>query len=491
MTEVIVALDQGTSSSRAIAFDHSGRVVCQAQQEFPQIYPADGCVEHDPLAIWQSQLDCLKKVLSNSKITVKALGITNQRETTLLWNKKDGKPIHNAIVWQDRRTTTYCEDLKTKGYEKLINQKTGLLLDSYFSATKIVWLLENVEGAKQLAKNGDLAFGTVDSWLIWQLTGGKTHCTDITNASRTMLFNIHQASWDDELLDLFQIPKSILPKVVSNSELIADTDPNVTGESFPISGCAGDQHAALFGQMAISRGMVKNTYGTGCFAMLNTGDEPISSQNKLLTTIAWRIKDQTTYALEGSVFVAGALIQWLRDELKFIDKAANIQSLAESVKDSSGVSIVPAFVGLGAPHWNPHARGLICGLTRSTKPAHIARAALEAIALQSLDLIETMRKDSGIEIKELRVDGGASENDLLMQLQADLIDGLVTRPTVLETTALGAAYFSGLAVGFWKNTDELKNLWRKDRNFAPKLDSDERDKIVDRWNHALRMANTN
>ena len=462
----ILSLDQGTTSSRAILFNHAGEVAHIAQQEFTQIYPQAGWVEHDPLEIWHSQLAVINQVMSKfSSADIAAIGITNQRETTIVWDKRTGKPIYNAIVWQDRRMAAFCEQLKAQGRAEMVRDKTGLLLDAYFSASKIRWILDHVDGAQTAAEQGHLAFGTVDTWLTWQLTHGEQHITDVSNASRTLLFNIKTLAWDIELLSLFNIPAAMLPEVKDSSAHYADILlPNQTS-TIPLAGMAGDQQAALFGQMAIHKGMVKNTYGTGCFMVMNTGDEIVQSQHNLLTTVAWKIGDQVSYALEGSIFIGGAVVQWLRDSLKIIDKSVDVEALATSVADTDGVYFVPAFAGLGAPHWNPDARGTIFGLTRGSTDAHIARAALESIALQTMDVLNAMQADAGTPITALRVDGGATGNDLLMQFQADVLNIDVVRPAVTETTALGAAYLAGLAVGFWQNTDELAEQWQSGKVF--------------------------
>ena len=485
----ILALDQGTTSSRAIVFDHAGSIVAVAQKEFPQIFPKPGWVEHDPRDIWSSQAGVAAEALTKARVRaedIAAIGITNQRETTLVWDRATGEPIMNAIVWQDRRTAAICDRLRKQKLERVIRRKTGLVIDAYFSATKVQWMLQNVKGAKARAKAGDLAFGTVDSWLVWNLTGGKVHVTDVSNASRTMLFDIAKGQWDDELLEIFGVPRSMLPDVRSSSEVYGRTD--LLGMPVPIAGIAGDQQAALFGQACLKPGMVKNTYGTGCFMLMNTGTKRIASKHNLLTTIAWRIGDRTEYALEGSIFIAGAVVQWLRDGLEFFRSAPEIEALAAVVEDTGGVYLVPAFAGLGAPHWDPHARGTIVGLTRGTTKAHVARAALEGIALQVMDVLKAMEADAGIRLKELRVDGGASANDLLMQLQADLLNVPVVRPKVLETTALGAAYLAGLAVGFWKNEAEIAKQWQTDRRFKSGMKSAARTRIVDGWERALKQA---
>ncbi len=465
----VLALDQGTTTSRAILFDHQGNPVSLAQKEFKQIFPKPGWVEHNPEEIWSSQISVAFEALA--KVSAKhphiiALGITNQRETTVMWDKKTGKPVYNAIVWQDRRTAEYCDKLKDDGHGDTITEKTGLIIDSYFSATKIRWILDNVEGVRKLAKKGRIAFGTVDSWLTWNLTGGKQHITDVTNASRTMLFNINTMKWDNELLDMFDIPANILPEVRSSSEIYGNT---VGHFSVPvrISGIAGDQQAALFGQMCIKPGMVKNTYGTGCFMMMNIGNVPKKSKNNLITTVGWKIGNKTTYALEGGIFIGGAVVQWLRDGLQIIRHSGEIEKLTSTVDDSDGLFFVPAFAGLGAPHWEQHARGTLVGMTRGTTQAHIARAAIDSIAYQTLDVLQAMREDARVYIPELRVDGGASVNNCLMQFQSDLLRVDVVRPKVTETTALGAAYLAGLAVRYWDNTDELASQWQQETVFSP------------------------
>src|SRR3954453_6297464 len=485
----ILALDQGTTSSRAIVFDHAGSIVAVAQKEFPQIFPKPGWVEHDPRDIWSSQAGVAAEALTKARVRaedIAAIGITNQRETTLVWDRATGEPIMNAIVWQDRRTAAICDRLRKQKLERVIRRKTGLVIDAYFSATKVQWMLQNVKGAKARAKAGELAFGTVDSWLVWNLTGGKVHVTDVSNASRTMLFDIAKGQWDDELLEIFGVPRSMLPEVRSSSEVYGHTD--LLGTAVPIAGIAGDQQAALFGQACLKPGMVKNTYGTGCFMLMNTGTKRIASKHNLLTTIAWRIGDRTEYALEASIFIAGAVVQWLRDGLEFFRSAPEIEALAAVVEDTGGVYLVPAFAGLGAPHWDPHARGTIVGLTRGSTKAHIARAALEGIVLQVMDVLKAMEADAGIKLKELRVDGGASANDLLMQLQADLLNVPVIRPKVAETTALGAAYLAGLAVGFWKNQADIARQWQVDKRFKPAMKSAARDKIAKGWQRALSRA---
>lgn len=491
MQKFILALDSGTTSNRAILFNHSGEIINASQKEFEQIYPRPGWVEHKPQDIWETQLEVAREVISKSSISpaeISGIGITNQRETTLIWNRETGEPIYNAIVWQDRRTAGICDDLKAKGYEKTFAEKTGLVIDAYFSGTKIKWILEHVPEARELANSGKLAFGTVDTWLVWKLTGGRLHITDVSNASRTLLFNIHTLSWDEELLEILGVPKAILPKVKQSSEVYGKTDKDLLGAEIPVSGIAGDQQAALFGQMCIKEGMVKNTYGTGCFVVMNTGSKPIMSKNKLLTTIGWQINGQTTYALEGSIFVAGAVVKWLRDELEIIESSADIESLASQVNDSGGVSFVPGFVGLGAPHWDQYATGTIIGLSRGTGKAHIARAALEAIALQTKEVIETMTGDSGIDVDELRVDGGAAINNLLMQIQANIINTDVVRPKITEITALGAAYLAGLSTGFWKDIEEISKQWQVDRKFSPAENREEFKKVIARWKKAVTRS---
>ncbi len=486
----ILALDQGTTSSRAIVFDRKGRIKASAQREFRQVYPQPGWVEHDPDEIWSSQSRVAGEALSRAGLSprdVAAIGITNQRETTIVWDRRTGKPIHNAIVWQDRRTAGFCDELKRKRKAALIQQRTGLIPDAYFSGTKVRWILDHVKGARRKAERGELAFGTVDTWLVWRLTGGRLHVTDPSNASRTMLFNIRTGEWDEDLLSLLEVPRSVLPEVRTSSEVYGESVFRKLG-GIPIAGIAGDQQAALFGQACYERGMAKNTYGTGCFLLMNTGAKPVRSRNHLLTTVAWRIGDRTEYALEGSVFIGGAVVQWLRDGLKFIRSSSEIRKLAGSVKDPDGVYLVPAFAGLGAPHWDAYARGAIVGLTRGTTKAHIARAAVEAMAYQSYDVLKAMESDSGIRLKELRVDGGASVDNLLMQFQADLLRVPVIRPRVTETTALGAAYLAGLAVGYWKNRDEIAGKWAVDKVFNPRADArGMKSKHAD-WLRALERA---
>lgn len=492
MNQFILALDQGTTSSRAIVFDHSGLPVATAQKEFTQIYPRPGWVEHDPEEIWSTQIGVATEVLAKAGLKstdIAGIGITNQRETTIVWDRVTGKPVHNAIVWQDRRTAEFCDKLKAEGADRTILEKTGLIVDAYFSATKVRWILENVKGARQLAEKGQLAFGTVDSWLVWNLTRGKLHITDVSNASRTMLYNIHTLEWDKELLKIFDIPESMLPDVRSSSEDYGHTVGQFSTE-IPVAGIAGDQQAALFGQMCIEPGMVKNTYGTGCFMMMNIGSKPIESKSRLLTTIAWKIGNETRYALEGSIFIAGAVVQWLRDGLGIIAKSGDVEALAAKVNDSDGVYFVPAFAGLGAPYWNQHARGTIVGITRGSTSAHIAHAALDSIAFQTLEVLQAMEKDSGIEIKELRVDGGATVNNNLMQFQSDLLQASVIRPKITETTALGAAYLAGLAVNYWKNMDEIAKQWQIDKTFVPVMATEKTESLVKGWKRAVNAAET-
>jgi len=491
MEHYILALDQGTTSSRAIIFDHRGQVKSVAQKEFKQIFPQSGWVEHDPNEIWSSQASVAAEVTVKMGINgtnIKAIGITNQRETTIVWDRKTGEPVYNAIVWQDRRTAAYCEQLQKEGHSDKIRSKTGLVIDSYFSGTKIKWILDNVEGARERAEAGELAFGTVDSWLVWKFTRGHVHVTDITNASRTMLFNIITQEWDDELLALLDIPKSMLPEVKQSSEIYGETTTTIFASKIPIAGIAGDQSAALFGQMCIDKAMVKNTYGTGCFMLMNIGDEFIESKNNLLTTVAWKIDGKIQYAFEGSIFIAGAVVQWLRDGLGIIKTSADVEKLALSVDDTQGVYFVPAFAGLGAPYWKPDVRGTIIGLSRGTTSGHIARAALESIGYQTMDVLRAMKADSGMEIKELRVDGGATANDLLMQFQSDLLDCKVIRPVVAETTALGAAYLAGLAVGFWKDINEIQQLWKADKEFIPAGDQEKINAGIEGWEKAIHAA---
>ncbi|SAK70841.1 glycerol kinase GlpK [Caballeronia ptereochthonis] len=489
--QYVLALDQGTTSSRAMLFDRSGNVVSVAQKEFQQIYPEAGWVEHDPQEIWSTQAGVAAEAVTRagaSASSIAAVGITNQRETTIVWDRETGKPVYNAIVWQDRRTAGFCEELKARGLEAMVRAKTGLPIDAYFSATKIRWILDNVEGARDKAKQGRLAFGTVDSWLVWNFTRHGMHITDITNASRTMLFDIHERRWDDELLDALDIPRSMLPEVRTSSEVYGTTQGAVFAKDLPLASLAGDQHAALFGQMCTESGMVKNTYGTGCFLVMNTGEKPIESRNNLVTTIAWQIGDQVNYALEGSIFIAGAVVQWLRDGLGLIRHASEVETLARGVPHSDGVYLVPAFAGLGAPHWNARARGTLFGVTRGTTSGHLARAALDSIAYQSVDVLKAMEADSGMRIAELRVDGGACANDLLMQFQADILGVDVARPRIAETTALGAAYLAGLAVGYWKDVDELKAQWQLERRFTPSMPAPEIVSCLSGWRRAVSAA---
>ncbi|MBS4539597.1 glycerol kinase GlpK [Clostridium sp. D2Q-11] len=487
-----MALDQGTTSSRAILFNHNSEIVNVAQKEFKQIYPKPGWVEHDPMEIWGSQSGVAREVLETAGIRpqeIAAIGITNQRETTIVWDKKTGKPIYNAIVWQCRRTANICDNLKEKGLEDYVRENTGLVIDAYFSGTKIKWILDNVEGAREKAENGELLFGNVDTWLIWNLTRGKDHITDYTNASRTMIYNIKELKWDEKLLEELGIPASMLPEVKSSSEVYGHTDPQTYGGAeIPISGIAGDQQAALFGQACYDDGMAKNTYGTGCFMLMNTGEKMVKSSNGLLTTIAWGIDGKVNYALEGSIFVGGAIIQWLRDELRLISDASDSEYFASKVKDSNGVYIVPAFVGLGAPHWDMYSRGTIVGLTRGANKNHIIRAALESIAYQSKDILEAMQQDSGIDLKELKVDGGAVVNNFLMQFQSDILGVPVNRPSVTETTALGAAYLAGLAVDFWKDKDDICQKYSVDRTFKPEMDSEKSDYLYSNWKRAISRS---
>ena len=483
MKNYVLSLDAGTTSSRAILFDQKGNLIAMAQQEFTQIFPKKGWVEHNPNEIWETQVSSVKKVLSKADIRpeqIDSIGITNQRETTIIWDRATGIPVFNAIVWQDRRTAKICEGIVSQGKSDIFTQKTGLVVDAYFSATKIKWILDQDPELRDRANHGELAFGTVDSWLIWNLTGGAAHLTDATNASRTMIYNIHEHQWDQELLDLLDIPNTLLPNVTNSSEIVGNTDPSILGSSIRIAGIAGDQHAALFGQLCLQPGDVKNTYGTGCFCIMNTGEKAVISKNNMLTTIAWQINNEVTYAIEGSVFTAGALVQWLRDQLQMITTSDDIEALAESVSDNGGVTFIPALAGLGAPYWDPHATGSIMGITRGTNKGHIARAALEAIALRSMDIIIEMQKDSGIDFKSVKVDGGASKNNLLMQIQAEFINANVISPKVSETTAMGAAFLAGLATGFWSSVDVLKDLWSENQCFKP-LVSQQTKKTISLW----------
>ena len=490
----ILALDQGTTSSRAIVFDHNGHIKSVAQKEFTQYFPQPGWVEHNPNEIWSSQASVIAEAISAIDINgldIAGIGITNQRETTIVWDVDTEEPIYNAIVWQDRRTSEFCDELKAQGLTDKIHEKTGLIIDAYFSGTKIKWILDNVPGARKRAEMGKLRFGNVDSWLVWRLTRGEVHVTDVTNASRTMLFNIHDLKWDEELLKLLDIPMSMIPEVKSSSEVYGHTKTTIFAHEVPISGIAGDQQAALFGQMCIEPGSIKNTYGTGCFVMLNTGNKPVMSKNNLLTTIAWKIGDQVVYALEGSIYVGGSVVQWLRDGLGFITSSSEIEDLASTVPDSGGVYFVPALTGLAAPYWDQYARGTIIGITRGTTRAHIARAALDGIAFQTYDIAQAMAKDMNASLTELKVDGGASRNNLLMQSQADILGIKVVRPRITETTALGAAYLAGLAVGFWKNTDEIKNQWQIERCFEPIADNDTIEAAKAGWANAIGRTLTN
>ena len=491
MEQYILSLDQGTSSSRAIVFDRKGQICSMAQREFTQYFPKPGWVEHNPHEIWSSQASVIAEAIAAIDINglnIAGIGITNQRETTIVWDRETEEPVYNAIVWQDRRTSEYCDSLKAEGKTEWIREKTGLIIDAYFSATKIKWILDNVPGARERAEKGKLMFGTVDTWLIWRLTRGEVHVTDPSNASRTMLFNIRTLQWDEELLKLFDIPASMMPEVRSSSEVYGATKTTIFAHKVPIAGIAGDQQAALFGQMCVEPGSVKNTYGTGCFLLMNSGEKPIASKNNLLTTIAWKIGDKVNYALEGSIFVGGSVVQWLRDGLQFFKSAEEIEDLAGSVPDNGGVYLVPAFVGLGAPHWDADARGLMIGLTRGTTRAHIARAALEGIAFQCAEVLDAMGRDARMPLKELRVDGGASRNNLLMQFQADLSGVPVIRPAITETTALGAAFLAGLAVGLWADQEEISSLWRVDRVFEPAMSDDERDSLMNQWERAVGRA---
>lgn len=491
MKQYILALDQGTSSSRAIVFDEKGTTCAVAQREFRQIFPQSGWVEHDPHEIWASQASVIAEAISIMDINglnLAGIGITNQRETTIVWDSETEEPIYNAIVWQDRRTSDYCDELKKQGLTDMIRQKTGLIIDAYFSATKIKWILDNVAGARKRAEKGKLMFGTVDTWLIWRLTRGEVHVTDVSNASRTMLFNINTLDWDQELLDLFGIPRSMMPEVKSSSEVYGHTKTTIFAHKVPISGIAGDQQAALFGQMCTEPGMVKNTYGTGCFLLMNSGEKPILSQNNLITTVAWKIGDKVNYALEGSIFVGGSVVQWLRDGLHVINSSSEVEALASQVPDTNGVYFVPALTGLGAPWWDQYARGTITGISRGTTTAHIARAALEGIAYQTMDITAAMSRDAGVPLRELKVDGGASRNNLLMQFQADILGTKVIRPQVVETTAMGAAYLAGLAVGYWSSIDEIRKQWQVDRVFEPSWDEKQIQTAKSGWEDAVKRT---
>ncbi len=487
----ILALDQGTTSSRAILFDRDGAIVSLARKEFRQIFPQPGWVEHDAQEIWATQSAVAVEALGRARVPpgeVAAIGITNQRETTVVWDRETGRPVHNAIVWQDRRTAEFCDRLKADGHGPLITGKTGLVVDAYFSGSKVAWILDNVPGARTRANQGRLAFGTVDSWLVWNLTGGALHLTDVSNASRTMLFDIHTLAWDDELLEILGVPRSVLPEVRASSEVYGRVTADPGLADLAIAGIAGDQQAALFGQLCVSPGLTKNTYGTGCFLLQNTGEKPVASRNQLVSTVAWTVNGRTEYALEGSVFIGGAVVQWLRDGLGLIRQSSDVERLATSVEDNGGIYLVPAFAGLGAPHWDPYARGLIIGITRGTTAAHLARAAVESIAYQVADLLDAVQRDSGIPLAELRVDGGAASNDLLMQFQADLLSVPVVRPAVTETTALGAAYLAGLAVGFWTSPGDIAQQWRVDRRFDPALPAAKAEALRGRWREAVARA---
>ena len=491
MANYILALDQGTTSCRALLFDQKGDIIASAQEEFPQYFPQPGWVEHDPLEIWDTQKKMAQRALEQASVKadqVAAIGITNQRETVVVWDRHTGEPIHPAIVWQDRRTADYCDQLKEEGKAPLIQQKTGLVIDAYFSATKVKWILDQVPGARERAHAGDLYMGTIDSWLLWKMTGGAKHITDVTNASRTLLYNLTDLHWDADMLSLFDIPSKMLPIVCDSSQVYGETTEDFIGSPRPIAGIAGDQQAALFGQMCTQEGWVKNTYGTGCFMLMNIGSKPILSQNNLLTTIGWKIGDEVTYALEGSIFMAGAIVQWLRDQLEFFGDAKEIETLASSVDSSEGVVLVPAFVGLGAPYWNQQAKGQILGLNRGSSKGHIARAALEAIAFQTRDILRAMEADSGVKIQELRVDGGASVNNLLMQIQSDVLGVSVVRPQMVETTVIGAAFLAGLAVGYWKNMEEIQKIWEKDRTFEPIPERRPVQKQLAEWDRAVQTV---
>jgi len=489
--QLVLAFDQGTTSSRAVLFDHKGGIVSSSHKPFTQFFPNPGWVEHNPEEIWSSQMSVAAEAIAKAGITgteIACIGITNQRETTIVWDKTTGQPLYNAIVWQDRRTAPYCNQLKSQGHADIIKKKTGLILDAYFSGTKVKWILENVAGAKEKATAGDLCFGTVDTWLVWKLTKGKMFITDVSNASRTLLYNIHTLQWDDELLNLFGIPKAMLPEVKSSSEVYAETDTSLFASKIPISGIAGDQQAALFGQLCTKPGMIKNTYGTGCFLLMNTGNKAVNSDQKLLTTIAWKINGKTTYALEGSVFVGGAAVQWIRDGVGIIDVSDDVNALAGTVKDTGGVYFVPALTGMGAPYWDQNARGMLIGITRGTTKAHIARATLEGIAFQVYDIVKAMEADANKKSVEIRVDGGASASDILMQIQTELLDCKIIRPRNLETTALGAAYLAGLAVGYWENEQEIQSQWEVDKNFTPKADKNTVAERLHFWHKAVNRA---
>ena len=491
MEQYILSLDQGTSSSRAIVFDRKGQICSMAQREFTQIFPKPGWVEHNPHEIWSSQASVIAEAIASIDINglnIAGIGITNQRETTIVWDSETEEPVYNAIVWQDRRTSEYCDRLKAEGQTEFIRERTGLIVDAYFSATKIKWILDNVAGARERAEKGKLMFGTVDTWLIWRLTRGEVHVTDVSNASRTMLFNIHTLDWDQELLDLFGSPRSMMPEVKASSEVYGHTKTTIFAHKVPISGIAGDQQAALFGQMCTEPGMVKNTYGTGCFLLMNSGEKPILSQNNLITTVAWKIGDKVNYALEGSIFVGGSVVQWLRDGLHVINSSSEVEALASQVPDTNGVYFVPALTGLGAPWWDQYARGTITGISRGTTTAHIARAALEGIAFQTMDITAAMSRDAGIPLRELKVDGGASRNNLLMQFQADILGTKVIRPQIVETTAMGAAYLAGLAVGYWSSIDEIRKQWQIDRVFEPSMEEEKVTAAKAGWEDAVKRT---
>ncbi|MBD3628686.1 glycerol kinase GlpK [Cyclobacterium sp.] len=489
--QYLMALDQGTTSSRAIIFNQKGQIFSSAQKDFEQIFPQSGWVEHDPEEIWTSQASVATEAITRAKISahqIAGIGITNQRETTIVWDRNTGEPVFNAIVWQDRRTSAFCNTLKENGHSEMVRDKTGLIIDAYFSGTKIKWILDNVDGARERASKGELCFGTVDSWLVWKMTAGRAHITDITNASRTMIFNIHERKWDTELLDLLDIPKEILPTVKSSSEVYGTTSGDLLSAKIPIAGIAGDQQAALFGQLCTEPGMAKTTYGTGCFLVMNTGDKPVKSNNQLLTTVAWQIGEKVNYALEGSVFIGGAAIQWLRDGISILKDAKDSENMAKSLEDNGGVYFVPALTGLGAPYWDQDARGAFFGITRGTSRAHLSRAGLEAIAYQVYDVLKAMEKDAGEETIEMRVDGGATANDFLMQFQSDLNQCEIKRPAIIETTALGAAYLAGLAIGFWKDVDEIRELWKADESFKPKKDKKQMEKNLKYWHKAVNRS---
>ena len=491
MSKYVMALDQGTTSSRCILFNEKGLIESVAQKEFTQIYPKAGWVEHDPMEIWSTQIGVASEAMAKinaEAADIAAIGITNQRETTVVWDKRTGRPVYNAIVWQCRRTSNMCDELREKGFDKVVKEKTGLVLDAYFSGTKVKWILDNVEGAREEAEKGNLLFGNIDTWLIWNLTKGKTFVTDYTNASRTMLFNIHELKWDEEILETLNIPACMLPEVKPSSCVYGNTDASLLGGEIPIAGAAGDQQAALFGQVCHNPGTAKNTYGTGCFMLMNTGEKAVASKNGLLTTIAWGVDGKVEYALEGSIFIAGAAIQWLRDELRMIKSAAESEEYASAVEDTNGVYMVPAFVGLGAPHWDQYARGTIVGLTRGAKKEHFIRATLESLAYQTYDVLKAMEEDSGIELKALKVDGGACANNFLMQFQADILGVQVDRPDVIETTALGAAYLAGLAVGYWKDKEDVAKNWAISKAFQPNMTSERRAELIDGWHEAVNRS---